>query len=150
MKFAFAGMALLALGCAGTQRTTNAQSTSSTAGTLHQRSAACVSQDHEPVEIAYRDAPGGGSVLFATDGSPDALRARVEQLAEFHNSNDTQLAMHDLYSIPHRAKVEPLERGAKLILTASANNDEDALRKSVQQDVEQLKAHGCIASEEAL
>jgi hypothetical protein len=143
-KWAFACMTL-ALGCAGTQ-----QPTSPMTGASHKRTAACVSQDHQPVEIAYRDAPGGSTVSFATDGSAEALRERVEELAEFHNSDLRQNEMHDLTAVPHRAEFEPAERGAKLTLTASANNDEDALRKSVQQEVEQLKAHGCIASQEAL
>jgi hypothetical protein len=144
-KWVAAGVGLLALGCAGAQH-----GSSSTTGASHTRSAACVSQDQQPVEIAYRDAPGGSSVLFATEGSADALRERVTQLAELHNGSQDPLATHDLAAVPHRAEVEPLARGAKLTLTASASNDTDALRKIVQQDVEQMKAHGCIAGQEAL
>ncbi|MET0284425.1 MAG: hypothetical protein ABW352_08140 [Polyangiales bacterium] len=146
-KMVAASVVLLALGCAGAQHGSHARG-SANAGTANKRSAACESD--QPVEIAYRDAPGGSSVSFATTGSVDALRERVNELAEYHNGSEDPLAMHDLNAIPHRAQVEPLERGAKLTLIASASNDTDALRKSVQQDVEQLKAHGCIAGQEAL
>jgi hypothetical protein len=105
------------------------------------------------VEIAYQDASGGAAVIYRTKGDVDALRARTAEVASFHNSGAAKgPVLHDLASIPHNARVESMEGGAKLVLTPKrlSLHDLEALRRNVQQEVLIMQKRGCGRGQEAL
>ncbi len=106
-----------------------------------------------PVSIEYEDTPGGAAVVYRTKGDVAALRWRTQEVARFHNSAQSKLgALHDLSAIPHRARVEPVEDGARLLLVVKSVRRQalDALRVHVQQDVFTLQRTGCGTGQEAL
>jgi hypothetical protein len=110
----------------------------------------CRREGDPPVKLGYRDAPGGASVLYTTEGDPTYLRARVTEVARYHNGGAPATAMHDLASVPHTAMVEQLEQGIVLTLFATERRHVDALRRQVQQDVWIMRRRGCAAGQEAL
>lgn len=106
-----------------------------------------------PVSLEYEDTPGGAAVVYRTKGDVAALRWRTHEVARFHNSAQSKLgALHDLSAIPHRARVEPVEDGARLLLLVKSVRRQalDALRMHVQQDVFTLQRTGCGTGQEAL
>ena len=113
----------------------------------------CTEYARAPVSIAYEDAPGGAAVVYRSRGNVAALRRRTHEVAAFHNDATTKVgALHDLYAIPHRAYVEEIEGGAKLILVAKGARPQlmDALRVQVQQETLMLRRRGCGTGQEAL
>jgi len=106
-----------------------------------------------PVALEYQDGSGGAAVLYRTRGSVQGLRQRIAQVAAFHNGAGHKAPdMHDLYHIPHRAYVEDIEGGAKLVLVPKSMAPRllDELRRNVQQEVTRMQKHGCQHSQEAL
>jgi hypothetical protein len=106
-----------------------------------------------PVELEYRDAPGGAAVIYRTRASQQRLRERADEVARFHNSSAAKTGtLHDLSSIPHRAYVEDVDGGVKLVLVAKTprKDDLDRLRWNVQQDVSIMQRRGCQSGQEAL
>jgi len=100
-----------------------------------------------PVEVTYQDGSGGATVIYRTKGNVAALRARTKEIAGFHNSGRRQApALHDLYHLPHYAYVEELPAGAKLTLIPKSANP----RQLVQQEVTNMRKHGCGRGQEAL
>lgn len=155
------GAALLgALGCSGSRAAappgevpggrTEASSSSKDNELAAAWKRSCATQASDKIAIEYRDEPGGAAVLFTTEGDAARLRERVTEVARYHNSSEPQMAMQDLYSIPHTAKVSDIEGGVKLSLIANATNDDSTLRKGVQKDVWEMQRDGCAATNEAL
>jgi hypothetical protein len=105
----------------------------------------CNPRVEAPVEVAYRDASGGASVIYTTTGDADALRSCVSEVARAHGAVEPVLA-NDLYAIPHSARVQDVEDGIMMTLIASAQNDDTALRRDVQQDVWGMQ-RSCVASD---
>ncbi len=106
-----------------------------------------------PVSISYQDAPGGAAVFYRTAGDAAALRARTEEVARFHNGGKAKIpALHELYHLPHRAFVEPLKDGAKLLLVPKRPDPSDleVLRRNVQQEVFNMQRSDCGHGQEAL
>lgn len=106
-----------------------------------------------PVTFTYQDAPGGAAVLYRAPGSERGLRERAREIARFHNGSAAKNgALHDLSSIPHRASVEDIDGGAKLVLRVKTprTDDLDRLRWNVQQDVALKQRGGCQSGMEAL
>ena len=113
----------------------------------------CTEYARAPVAISYQDAPGGAAVLYRTPGDAQALRTRTEEVAQFHNGGAAKIpALHDLYHVPHRASVEPLDDGAMLVLVPKHPDvrDLDTLRRNVQQEVFNMQRKGCGRGQEAL
>ncbi len=113
----------------------------------------CTEYARAPVAIIYQDAPGGAAVLYRTQGDAQALRVRTEQVARFHNGGAAKIpALHELYHLPHRASVEALDDGAKLVLVPKhpEARDLDELRRNVQQEVFNMQRKGCGRGQEAL
>lgn len=143
--------ALMLLGCAsvppGHERNASQQA---------QRPAwkrSCEEYAQGPVAIDYQDAPGGAAVLYRAQGGERGLRERAEQIARFHNSSAGKVgALRDLSSVPHRAHVEEVDGGVKLVLTVKTllRTDLERMRWSVQQDVFTMQKKGCQSGHEAL
>lgn len=113
----------------------------------------CTEYARAPVRVDYQDAPGGAAVIYRTKGDVAALLRRTREIGQFHNSSRSKLgALHDLSSIPHRAYVEPLKDGARLVLVSKGppRQRTDALRMQVQQEVFNLQRRGCGTGQEAL
>jgi hypothetical protein len=113
----------------------------------------CTEYARAPVSIEYEDAAGGAAVVYRTQGDVAALRLRTREVAQFHNSSELKLgALHDLSAIPHRAVVEELEDGARLVLISKGVRPQllDALRLQVQQETFTLQRRGCGTGQEAL
>lgn len=150
-RYAITTCALALLGCAGTTRVS--ESPKQESDTLPAWKRSCEEYAQAPVTIEYQDASGGGAVLYRTEGNAQGLRERAEEIARFHNNATAKLGeLHDLYSIPHRASVEPIEGGAKLVLVPKhmQRRDLEELRRHVQQDVFIMQRHGCESGQEAL
>jgi hypothetical protein len=82
-----------------------------------------------------------------------ALRVRTAEVARFHNGGAAKVpALHELYHLPHRASVVPLEDGAQLVLVPKRAHpqDLDELRRNVQQEVFNMQRNGCGSGQEAL
>ena len=107
----------------------------------------CASKLDEPVEIAYRDASGGASVIFTTTGDPGELRSCVGELARAHDAAAPDIVENDLHAVPHSARVQDVQDGVMMTLIAAAQNDDIALRRGVQQDVWAMQ-HSCGVSHE--
>lgn len=113
----------------------------------------CTEYARAPVAIDYEDTPGGAGVVYQTRGDVTALRKRTREVAKFHNSATAKVgALHDLFAIPHRAHVEDVEGGARLVLVPKGVRFSmlDVLRVQVQQEVLTLRRRGCGAGQEAL
>lgn len=142
-KYLWAWVTLACLGCGGSAQLDHG----STAASKERDNEAvtswkgsCAALPDTPVRVSYQDTSGGAAVLFATDGDPEPLRERVEEVARHHD----QPTARDLYDLPHTATVQDTEDGAKLTLTASAFNDMDALRRHVQKDVWAMQRSDCV------
>jgi hypothetical protein len=106
-----------------------------------------------PVDITYQDASGGAAVVYRTKGNVERLRERTEEVARFHNSAAGKAPdLHDLYRIPHNARVENLSGGAKLVLVPKSLDPSllEDLRRNVQQEVSNMRRKGCGRGQEAL
>jgi hypothetical protein len=113
----------------------------------------CTEYARAPVSIDYEDASGGAAVIYRSQGDVAALRQRTREVAAFHNSAQPKIgALHDLFAIPHRAHVEELEDGAKLILVPKSARRQllDSLRIQVQQETLTMRRRGCGTGQEAL
>jgi hypothetical protein len=113
----------------------------------------CTEYARAPVGVHYEDAPGGAAVVYRTRGDVAALRQRTREVAHFHNSAASKVgALHDLFAIPHRAHVEEVDEGARLVLVAKGARPQrlDALRLQVQQETLTLRRRGCGTGQEAL
>lgn len=113
----------------------------------------CTEYAGAPVRIDYEDASGGAAVLYRSQGDVAALRRRTREVAAFHNSAKPKAgALHDLYAIPHRAYVEDVEGGARLVLVPKSARRQflDNLRLQVQQETLNMRRLGCGAGQEAL
>ncbi|HEX6242364.1 MAG TPA: hypothetical protein VFZ61_15740 [Polyangiales bacterium] len=146
------GLALLGLwlcACASSARPT----TGRTAEPKPAWKRSCTEYARAPVSVEYEDASGGAAVVYRTRGDVAALRQRTHEVAQFHNSSEAKLgALHDLSAIPHRARVEEVEDGARLVLTPKGARPQllDALRLQVQQETFTLRRRGCGSGQEAL
>ena len=113
----------------------------------------CTEYAGAPVQIDYEDASGGAAVVYRSQGDVAALRRRTHEVAAFHNSAAPKVgALHDLYAIPHRAYVEEVEGGARLVLVPKGARRQllDYLRLQVQQEALNMRRLGCEAGQEAL
>jgi hypothetical protein len=113
----------------------------------------CTEYARAPVRIDYEDASGGAALVYRTRGDVTALRQRTLEVAEFHNSTGSKIgALHDLFAIPHRAYVEEVKGGTKLILVPKGVRPQqlDALRVQVQQETLNMRRRGCGTGQEAL
>jgi len=149
----FVGMlaSLVALGCAGTAQTHDeatlpAQESMSKRETIAACERSCSPKVDAPVEIAYRDAAGGASVIFTTSGDLDALRSCVSEVARSHELSKQEVVEQDRHAIPHSARLQDVPDGVMMTLIASAQNDDTALRRDVQQDVWAMQ-HSCRSHE---
>jgi hypothetical protein len=145
------GRALLCLGLLGCA--TNAADARGRAGEKPAWKRSCTAYARAPVGVHYEDAPGGAAVVYRTQGDVAALRQRTREVAQFHNSAASKLgALHDLFAIPHRAHVEEVEDGARLVLVPKGARPQrvDALRVQVQQETMMLRRRGCGTGQEAL
>jgi hypothetical protein len=124
--------------------------TNSARGAVPAWKRSCSLEGEPHVELTYRDAPGGSTVLFTTAGDPTYLRRRVTEVARYHNSAAPTIAMHDLAAIPHTAMVQDIEGGIALTLFATNRQHVETLRINVQQDVWAMQKRGCGAGQEAL
>jgi hypothetical protein len=106
-----------------------------------------------PVKVGYQDASGGAAVLYRTKGDVRALRARTAEIADFHNGSRPKTpALHDLSNVPHYAYVEEIPEGAKLVLIPKGLDPRllEKLRRTVQQEVTNMRKRGCGGGQEAL
>jgi hypothetical protein len=153
-KIASTLASLVALGCGGAAQSHDeaslpAQKSMSAKESMAACERSCSPKLEAPVEIAYRDAAGGASVVFTTRGDPGALRECVSEVARSHDSATPSAVQDDLYAVPHTARVQDVQGGIMLTLIASAQNDYDQLRNDVQQDVWAMQ-HGCAGGHELL
>jgi len=113
----------------------------------------CLDYTPGPVSIDYQDAPNGASVIYRAGEGSAGLRVRADEIARFHNEPGSKIGdLHVLSSVPHRAHVEAIEGGVKLVLTAKSLRISDLgrLQRAVQQDVFVMQSRGCQAGQEAL
>jgi hypothetical protein len=106
-----------------------------------------------PVKVSYQDASGGAAVIYRTKGDVRGLRARTDEIASFHNGSRSKTpAVHDLSNVPHYAYVEDVSEGAKLVLIPKGVDPRllEKLRRTVQQEVTNMRERGCGGGQEAL
>jgi hypothetical protein len=97
-------------------------------------------------KLSYAESTGGGSMIFsAPDTELTELRARVEELAAYHNQERQKLAM---MTIAHDARAVAIDGGARLEITTSAGNDLPALQREIENEVQWLQAGNCELSGE--
>lgn len=93
------------------------------------------------VRLSYAESTGGGSLVFDAPAAELAeLRARVAELASYHNSDHQKLAM---MTLPHEARSVETDSGARLEITTSAGNDLPALQREIENEVQWLQAGNC-------
>lgn len=113
----------------------------------------CTEYARAPVSVRFEDVPGGAAVVYRSQGNLAALRQRTREIADFHNSPTSNVgAPHDLFEVPHRAYVEEVKDGARLVLMPNSTRPQllDALRLEVQEETLMLRRHGCGTGPEAL
>ena len=77
---------------------------------------------------------------------PGALRSCVSELARAHDESTPGVVENDQFAIPHTARVQDVQGGIMMTLVASAQNDDTALRRDVQQDVWTMQ-NSCVNSD---
>lgn len=111
----------------------------------------CMHERARRVDVRYQNAPdGGAAVVFTTAGDPSNLREQVLELTRVHNASDEQPLNRALYDLPHLARFERVEHGAKMTLVAEAPADSVALRRHVQQDVRTMRSKRCRSAHEMM
>jgi hypothetical protein len=119
--------------------------------------------------VTEQDSQGGATLVFGTTGDVMEVRNRVRAMAEMHNRRQGmgpdagrpmhgRFGMHDggmhmpwgdggmphmMMGPPSQARVDDLERGAQLVLTAANASDTDALRAHARKMVEQMGTGHC-------
>lgn len=93
------------------------------------------------VSVAYEDTADGAAIVFTTDqGEVAELQSRVAKKAEHHNDPGHKRAEGH---VPHSARADNVERGARLVMTPADPKDLEALRAHVREHVEHMQKGGC-------
>jgi hypothetical protein len=95
--------------------------------------------DVEGTSVTAQDTSDGAAMVFRTTGDVDALRISVRELAEQHNAHR---AAGGAGMPPSIATVEDVGGGARLVLTASGEEDVEVLQAMVAQRDEAMAAGG--------
>ena len=89
------------------------------------------------VQAAYEDSADGAAIVFSTERDEvSELQARVAKMAEEHNEPRPQRGPG---YVAHSARVDNVEKGARLVMTPADPNELEALRKHVREHVETIQ-----------
>src|SRR4051812_30850320 len=112
------------LGCAKTNSPSAKEATTEGAVASGAEQASCCTRCPLALpgtKLSYAESSGGGSMLFsAPESELEELRARVKEMADFHNRQPQKLAM---MTMAHDTRSVVTDDGARLEFTTLAGND---------------------------
>jgi hypothetical protein len=133
-------------GCASSQPSTRQEALAQAqGGESPQHMCAMCPMNVKGVQVDAVDVDGGAALSFTTaTGDVAALRAKVAQMAERHNSHHAMAGSPmGMAMMASKASVEELPTGARLVLKADAAAQVDGLRTHVHQRAEKMAKGEC-------
>lgn len=89
------------------------------------------------VQVAYEDSADGAAMVFTAEGERvGEVQTRVTKMAEKHNEPRPHRAQGH---VPHSARADNVEKGARLVMTPADPSELEALRKHVREHVERIQ-----------